>query len=251
MLRAICFDLWDTLIGDEPGRANERASERVRRLAEALCLGDWPAPREAIADAVQAAVDSLVAVHQDNVDLDADGRVDLFYRHLDPSLNPARDLSNDARAAVAAAIHDGARYAPPVLLPGVLDALPALRAAGMRLALVSNTGFSPGPTMRGLLSDLDLERHFTAQVYSDEIGAWKPGARMFDEAVFALGVPVGDVLFVGDTPEADILGPQQFGLGMTALVGDKRVDGVRADVELPGVSSLVAVLRERDLIPAL
>ena len=248
MLRAVCFDLWDTLISDPPGRGEERAAERVRRLERALRDGGWPAPPEAIADAIQAAIDALVAVHQDNVDLDADGRVDLFYRHLDPSLNPATDLPDGARAAVAAAIHGGALYAPPLLLPGVSETLRALRNSGLRLALVSNTGFSPGPTIRELMNALDLARHFTAQVYSDETGAWKPGRRIFDEAVFALGVPAADVLFVGDSPEADILGAQQFGLGVTALVGHKRVDGVQADFDLPGVSHLLPVLRDRDLL---
>ena len=250
MLRAVCFDLWDTLIADPPGRGVERADERVRRLDDALRGGGWPSPREAIADAVQAAVDALVAVHQDNVDLDAAGRVELFYRHLDPSLDAARDLPAAAREAIADAILGGARYTPPELLPGAIDALASLLAAGLRLALVSNTGFSPGPTMRELIADLDLARYFTAQVYSDEIGAWKPAPRMFDEAVFALGVPAASVLFVGDTPEADILGAQRFGLGMTALVGDKRVEGVRADIELTGVAGLAEALRERDLIPA-
>ena len=165
MLRAICFDLWDTLIADPPGRGDERAAERVRRLDAALRDGGWPAPREAIADAVQAAVDALVAVHQDNVDLDADGRVNLFYRHLDPTLDAKRDLPSQAREGIAAAIHGGARYASPTLIPGALEALTALRTSGLRLALVSNTGFSPGATMRECVADLDLARHFTAQVY--------------------------------------------------------------------------------------
>ena len=250
MIRAVCFDLWDTLIADPPGRGRDRASERVRRLERALRDGGWPAPHEAIADAVQATVDALVAVHQDNIDLDADGRVDLFYRQLDLSLNAERDLPDAARAAIAAAIHGGARYALPAVLPGAIDVLSGLRATGMRLALVSNTGFSPGPVMREVVGELDLARHFTTQVYSDETGAWKPGPGIFDEAVFALGVPAANVLFVGDTPEADILGAQQFGLGMTALVGGKRVDGVRADFDLPSVADLLTVLRDRNLVPA-
>ena len=250
MLRAVCFDLWDTLIADPPGRGEERAAERVRRLERALRDGGRPAPPEAIAHAVQATVDALVAVHQDNVDLDAAGRGDLFYRHLDPTLDAERDLPPEARATIADAIHGGACYTPPALLPGALETLAALRAAGLRLALVSNTGFSPGWTMRELVAELDLARHFTAQVYSDEAGAWKPGPGIFDEAVFALGVPASETLFVGDTPEADVLGAQQFGLGMTALVGEKRVDGVQADIELSSVRSLVETLRARELIPA-
>ncbi|MEE9278414.1 MAG: HAD family hydrolase [Dehalococcoidia bacterium] len=248
MLRAACFDLWETLIIDPPGRGEERAEGRVRRIARALRGGGWPAPYAAVTDALQATVDSLVTLHQDNRDGDADERVVLFYQHLDPTLRPEHDLPADARAEIREAIHGSALHLPPELLPGAAETLDELRRRGLRLALVSNTGLSPGSTMRQVVDDLGIGRNFTAQVYSDEVGAWKPDARMFDEAVFALGVAAKDVLFVGDTPEADIVGAQAFGMGMTALVGDKAIDGVRADLELPGVHALVAALSDRGLL---
>ncbi len=249
MLRAIAFDLWGTLIADPPGRGRERAAERVRRVGVALRDGGRPASPDVIADAFQAAVDALVAVHQDNLDLDGAGRLALFYRHLDPGLDPARDLPPAAAAAVAAAIHGGSRDTPPALLPGAIDTLAALRDHGLRLALVSNSGFSPGPVMRALLADLGLSGYFSAQIYSDETGAWKPHPRMFEAAVVALGAAKAETAFVGDTPEADILGAQQAGLGLAVRVGSKNSDGVRAGIELPGVGGLVEALRERRLIP--
>ncbi|PZC49324.1 MAG: FMN phosphatase YigB, HAD superfamily [Chloroflexi bacterium] len=249
-LRAVAFDLWETLIADPPGRGQERAVERVGRVEVALRAGGWPAPPQAIADAFQATVDALVVVHQDNVDLDAAGRLQLFYRHLDPTLDPDRDLPPAARDGIAEAIHGGSRYAPPQLLPGAIETLSALRQAGLRLALVSNAGFSPGVVIRELLADLGLARFFTAQVYSDETQVWKPHARMFDEAVFALGVPAAQVAFVGDRPIADILGAQQFGIGLSVLVGPRRREGVRAAIELDSIAGLVDALRERRLLPA-
>lgn len=249
MLRAACFDLWETLVVDPPGRGEERAAERVRGIDAALRSGGWPAPAEAIADAMQATVDSLVTVHQDNIDVDGEERVSLFYRHLDPSLRPQHDLPIEAREAITAAIHGGALRMLPELLPGAEETLAALRGRGLLLALVSNTGLSPGPTMRAVLDELGIGRYFAAQVYSDEVGAWKPHERMFDAAVFALGVPGRDILFVGDRPEADILGAQAFKLGMTALVGDKSVPGVQPDLELAGVHALLPALVERGAIP--
>ena len=226
-LRAIGFDLWETLIADPPGRGHARQERRVGEVERGLRAGGWPAPPEAIADAFQATVDSLVQVHSENRDVDAQERVALFHRHLDPTLRPERDLPADARAAIAEAIWDSAIRTPPELLAGALDTLAALRARGLRLALVSNTGLSPGAAIRRLLERLGLAGFFTAQIYSDEVGAWKPHARMFDEAVFALGVTPDDVAFVGDSPEADILGAQAFGLAATVLVGAARVDGLR------------------------
>ena len=250
MLRAVCFDLWDTLIVDTPGGGQTRAAERVRRIAEGLRLGNWGAPPEAITDAIQLTIDTLVRVHQDNRDLDADERLALFFRALDPSLRPERDLPLEARRAVATAVHDGALHTPPVLIPGAAGMLEALRACGLRLAIVSNTILSPGRSMRALLNLVGIGRFFTAQIYSDEVRAWKPAARMFDEAVFALGVPAQDTLFVGDTPESDIVGAQAFGMGMTALVGGAALPGVRADLKLADVTGLMPALIRGRLLDA-
>ena len=249
MLRAVCFDLWGTLIADPPGRGEARARERVARIDRALRAGDWSAPREAIEAAMQTTVDALVAVHLDNHDLDAAERVTLFYRQLDPSLRPEIDLPPGVRGAITAAIHDSALDTPPELIPGALETVAALRKRGLRLALISNTGLSPGTALRRLLDQLGLSAYFTAEIYSDELGAWKPDARMFEEAVFALGVAARDTLYVGDTPEADIVGAQAFGIGMTAQVGTKRVEGVRASLELSDVGALLAALETRGLIP--
>ncbi len=244
MLRAVCFDLWDTLISDPPGVGRARAEERVRRIERALFDGDWGAPREAVEDAIQATVNTVVEIHQENRDVDADERIRIFYRHLDPSLRPESDLPVQAQESVRAAIHDASVYHPPTPLPGALQALEALQAAGLRMALVSNTGLSPGLALRDLLDQFGMTRFFSTQIYSDEVQSWKPDPRMFDEAVFALGTPKQDVLFVGDTPEADILGAQSYGIGLTAHVGKKRVEGVQATYTLDGVHDLVATLAQ-------
>ena len=245
MLRAACFDLWGTLVVDEPGQGEQRAEARVRRLTEALRLSQWPAPPEAVAAAVQATIDSLDDVHQENRDLEADEREALFFRHLDPSLRPERNLAPEGAAAVRAAIVESALYSRPQLAAGAVELLGSLRARGLRLALVSNTGFSPGSALRELLADLGIAGFFTAQVYSDELRAWKPAPAMFDEAVFSLGVAAGESIFVGDTPESDILGAQSFGFRLTAQIGDKAVEGIQPSFSVGGLQELIAMLERR------
>ena len=242
MLRAACFDLWGTLVVDEPGQGEQRADARVQRLTEALRLGNWPAPPEAVAGAIQATIDSLDDVHQENRDLEADEREALFFRHLDPSLRPERDLAPAGAAAVHAAIVESALYSRPQLAGGAVELLQSLRARGLRLALVSNTGFSPGSALRELLTDLGIAGFFTTQVYSDELRAWKPAPEMFDEAVFGLGVSAGDSIFVGDTPESDILGAQSFGFRLTAQIGGPAVEGIQPSFRLGELQELIATL---------
>ncbi len=248
MLRAVCFDLWETLVADPPGRGEDRAGDRARAVERALEAAGRPAPPEAIAGAIQNTIDALVAVHQRNDDLGADERLALFYEHLDPSLRPKRDLEPPARAAIAEAILGGTERVPPELLPGADETLHALRRRGVALALVSNTGLSPGPVLVRTLERLGITGYFDALIFSDEVRAWKPDARMFAAAVAALGVPPELTAFVGDTPETDIVGAQAFGLGLTALVGPAAIDGVQPDLRLGGVDALIPALDARGLL---
>ena len=49
MLRAVCFDLWETLVADPPGRGEDRAADRARAVERALEAAGRPAAPEAIA----------------------------------------------------------------------------------------------------------------------------------------------------------------------------------------------------------
>jgi HAD superfamily hydrolase (TIGR01509 family) len=82
------------------------------------------------------------------------------------------------------------------------DALPTLlelRRGGVGLALVSDTAIDLRPTL-ARCGFLEL---FDAVILSVEQGAVKPGARMFQQALDALGVSAANALMVGDNPYND------------------------------------------------
>ena len=82
------------------------------------------------------------------------------------------------------------------------DALPTLlelRRRGVGLALVSDTAID----LRPILARCGLLGMFDAVILSVEQGAVKPGARMFQQALDALGVMAANALMVGDNPYND------------------------------------------------
>ncbi|MGH9089804.1 MAG: HAD family hydrolase [Acidimicrobiales bacterium] len=94
--------------------------------------------------------------------------------------------------------------------PAVSHALGSLRHAGWRIGVVTN---GP-PTQREKLARAGLEHLVDAVCVSDEIGASKPDAGIFEEAILrcsAVGTPPGSVVMVGDTPEPDIGGGRGMG----------------------------------------
>ncbi len=98
--------------------------------------------------------------------------------------------------------------------PGVHEALAALRAAGVRLGVVSN---SEGQLAR-LLARLELGRYFEHIVDSGVEGVCKPGGAIFERALTRLGVTPGDAMYAGDIPQVDVEGAR--GAGVRAVLID-------------------------------
>jgi len=100
-------------------------------------------------------------------------------------------------------------------IPGAAALLKSL-AARYRLGVVSNTN---EPTMvPDLLSMYFPEVSFDPILLSVDHGFRKPHRSIYESAVGHLGCEPGDILFVGDSYEADYVGPRS--LGMKALLID-------------------------------
>lgn len=106
------------------------------------------------------------------------------------------------------------RYPPP-LLPGAADLVRSLAGAGVRLAIVSDTGFTSGVAQNRVLAKDGLLDCFDATIYSDEVGHAKPRPEPFRKALDALGVPAAEALHVGDLEETDVKGA--LAVGMRAI----------------------------------
>jgi nicotinate-nucleotide--dimethylbenzimidazole phosphoribosyltransferase len=86
------------------------------------------------------------------------------------------------------------------LLPGVVDDLRALAAAGHRLGAVTNTTVMGEVDVRGLLGPSGLDALLAEVVTSVEVGVAKPDPRPLLVACARLGVAPGETVYVGDRP---------------------------------------------------
>lgn len=102
-----------------------------------------------------------------------------------------------------------AHYADPAawrVFPEVLGVLTEARAAGLRLAVVSNFDLR----LHGILAGHGL--HFDAVITSADARARKPGPAIFRIALERLGLQSHEVLHAGDSPVADIEGAAAMGI---------------------------------------
>lgn len=109
---------------------------------------------------------------------------------------------------------------PPPLLDGAAAGIREL-ASRFKLAIVSDTGFASGRAQDRLLAQDGLLPHFTATVYSGDIGHAKPRPEPFLGALERLGVAPAQAIHIGDIERTDVAGA--LAVGMRAI----RLDQVR------------------------
>jgi putative hydrolase of the HAD superfamily len=95
------------------------------------------------------------------------------------------------------------------LFDDVLPCLDWLRAAGLKVAAVTNAS---GDHQRAKLSDLGIARFFDTVVIAGELGTAKPDPLIFHTACTQLDVAAQEALHVGDRLDVDALGAQHAGL---------------------------------------
>ena len=122
--------------------------------------------------------------------------------------------------------------------------LAGLRRAGYEMGLVSNT-FVAGPVHDRHLELHGLLEFFPVRVYSSDTGYRKPDRRIFQIALARMGVRAEEALFVGDLVKTDVVGARNVGM-KTVLKqpwGTAPRHGL-ADYVIRQVSDLPSVLNE-------
>jgi putative hydrolase of the HAD superfamily len=107
------------------------------------------------------------------------------------------------------------------VFPGAHDAIDALKARGVKLALVTNGAAEP---QRAKVERFALAHRFDHIQIEGEHGFGKPEERAYLHAMDALGVTAGETWMVGDNLEWEVEVPQR--LGIYAIWIDVHGDGL-------------------------
>ncbi len=197
--------------------------------------------------AIRSAIDALVLAHQSNVDLSGQDRLNAVRQSMLQQC-PNTVENHQLLRSLEHAVCESASWEPPDIIDGAESELSALHARGLKLAVVSNTGLAPGRYVERALCERGLDRWIEHWIWSDDIRSWKPGRAIFAETLARLNVNAIDTAFVGDTPEADILGAQSAGFAAAVLVGDKHDAAIPPDIALPSIHGLSAALAAANLL---
>ena len=210
MIRAVAFDLWETLLTDTPELSRQQERLRLERMERVLAGNGFGET----ADRIEQAYRNLWhRCHERYWSRDEDipcrVQIEHFLEGLD--LDPAT-FDEGALAALEDAYAGAAVDVLPALVAGAKEVVGTLRERGYRIGLISNTGRTPGYALREILGRLDIGSSIDVMVFSNEHGACKPQPSIFATLREALDVAYEEMMFVGDNLYVDVHGAQRLGI---------------------------------------
>lgn len=187
MIRSILFDLDETLLN---------RTETVRHFL---------AEQHQRFDPVREAV-SLKAYVETFLKLDGHGYIkkDIVY----PQLVEEFALDVDWRQLLAD-YEDKRRWHHFILFPNVEEYLHEKREAGYKLGIITNGSVN---SQQPKIDQTGLDKLVDTYLISEREQVRKPEPEIFLRAAKRLDVATTECIFVGDNPQADILGAQQVGM---------------------------------------
>ena len=210
-IKAVTFDLWDTLVdddSDEPIRAAQglrsKKEERRYQIWEALNANEQ-IDYELVALAYDTAEAGFNVVWKEcHINWTVEQRIRVVLAGL------KRQVSDETFEKL---VQGHARMEvdiSPLPIDGIAEALEDL-SMRYKLCVVSDSIVTPGVGLRDILDKHGLKKYFSGFAFSDEVGRSKPHASMFESASRQLGVKLNEIVHVGDRDHNDVKGPHAIG----------------------------------------
>ncbi|MFQ5575860.1 MAG: HAD family hydrolase [Anaerolineae bacterium] len=235
MIKAVTFDFWSTLYRGRTPKYTERLLSLKAAVEEGSDARFELAAFEAALKAARRAWNrAWVDEHRT---IGAPEWLSILTAELGVSLRPR------ARAAIEAGLENTVLQDLPTLAPGLVPVLADL-SARYRLAIISDTGLTPGRVLRQVLAHDNVFDYFSHCTFSDELGRSKPHADAFLSTLAALNAKPQQAVHVGDTLRTDIAGAQNVGMRAVQYVGLNHDDypGVTPDAVIHSHTELASWL---------
>lgn len=209
-IKAITFDFWSTLYKSK----TVDFTKRLLKLKEAVeARSRTTFDLEQFKAAVKVARETWDQTWlEEHRTITAGEWLEIMLADLGSSLSPAHltEIKTDMENSVFNDL--------PTLVPEAKTVLAEL-SADYQLAIISDTGITPGRVLRRLLKQDGIIGHFTQLTFSDEVGYSKPHPAAFLTTLGALGVKPQEAVHVGDLLRTDIAGAQGVGMRAVQYVG--------------------------------
>lgn len=211
-IKAVTVDFWNTLFDSSGGV--ERNKLRQQALIEQIRSFEIEFDPQKYNDAMKASWEYFNKIWKNDFRTPG-GRetIEFFWKFM--------ELPEDEQKLeiVVQKFADSVLVNPPKPLPGAREALELL-GTNYDLALISDTGFSPGQTLMELLRREGLDVYFKAFSFSDENGVSKPHPKAYGTALNKIGRRPEEAVHIGDIEFTDVAGAKKIGMKAIRFIGD-------------------------------
>lgn len=223
-IKAVTFDFWQTLYTHtEEIDYSERIHELQRKVEKISGL-------DFAMDQFKMAVDHArdrwdTTWTEEHRTIAADEWLDIMLTKLEV------ELVTEHLLELQTYMENGVYRSVPALISGTREVLSRL-ADQYRLAIISDTGLTPGRILRQFLEADHLTGYFHQLTFSDEIGRSKPHRNNFLFTLEQLEVEPNEAVHVGDMLRTDIAGAKNVGMRAIQYTGVRHDDTSSASASI-------------------
>lgn len=234
MIKSITFDCWNTLLVDD-----ERLHNRIRdRFHIVLNQNGFSFSEEEMDRIFRKEVESFMKYSYEQKKTKGSlERTETILKHAGAQI-PYSEIRN-----IADYSNHVAQEFPPPVVPGAREIVTHL-SKKYKLAVICNTGWHSGRTVKHLLDVSGLTPYFSHLTFSDEMGFSKPHEKIFEYTLQKLGSGADEAVHIGDSEKLDIQGAHQANMLAILFTGanDRHKDDNTADFSIDTYDDFEGIL---------
>ena len=216
-ITAVTFDLWQTLLLDNRELGRARAQIRLEGAQTALAGFGESYDLERIREAYRACYQECRRIREALLDVSFRDQVEIFINNIDDEL--VQRLDEETIQEILRTYADSFFVHPPVPHTDAQSVLRDVKAMGLGIGLISNTGMTPGEAFRKFLDQQGMLKYFDVLTFSDEVKISKPSDEIFLMTLDELGATPAQTVHVGDHVKNDVVGANRCGLNTVWITG--------------------------------
>ena len=244
-ITTVTFDLWQTLLIDNRELGLTRSNARLDGVRGILsCNGEDFEP-EHISEAYWECYRQCATIREALRDVSFPEQIGIFLESISPGLG--QRLNAMAITQITSVYADSFLEYPPPAHTDALEVLKSVRAMGLRMGMISNTGMTPGATFRTYLADTGMLGYFDILTFSDEVKMAKPSKEIFLLTLRKMKAAPEQTVHVGDSVRNDVAGAKLSGLKTVWITGFSE----REDPDDPATEPDETVNGLAEVVPAI
>ncbi len=222
-IKAVTFDLWETLLLERDGANSQRTLIRCSNLVRVLERFGVQISMSQLASAFEAMTPWLLSFWKSDKEVAHQQQIRFL---VEKASNGSVQLKEQWLDELSQAYVSPIFELPPYLNPDAPGLLQWIKSRHKKIGLICNVGHTPGSALRGFLRRESLEKNFDAMIFSDEVGIRKPNPHIFHLTAKALGVEPSRAVHIGDNLKSDVWGAKNAGfkaIYLSSEVGRDRI----------------------------